>query len=69
MPLSLLKSGEAGVVKEIRGKDDTRHFLESLGFVIGADVSVVSELNGNMILSVKGARVALDKGMACRIII
>ena len=41
----------------------------SLGFVPGAEVSVVSELGGNLILSVKESRIALDKTMAMRIMV
>jgi ferrous iron transport protein A len=69
MPLTLLKSGESGTVKKITGKDDTRRFLESLGFTVGAPVSVVSEISGNMVLSIRDTRVALDKSMTKRIVV
>jgi ferrous iron transport protein A len=69
MPLTLLKSGESGTVKRITGKDDTRRFLESLGFTVGAPVSVVSEISGNMVLSIRDTRVALDKSMTKRIVV
>jgi ferrous iron transport protein A len=36
---------------------------------VGCEVTVVSEVSGNLILQVKGSRVALDKTMACRIMI
>jgi ferrous iron transport protein A len=69
MPLSLLKSGESGTVKRITGKDDTKRFLESLGFTVGASVSVVSEIHGNMLLRIRDTRIALDRNMAGRIVI
>jgi ferrous iron transport protein A len=69
MPLTLLKSGESGTVKKITGKDDTKRFLESLGFTVGASVSVISEISGNMVLCVRDARIALDRNMARRIVI
>lgn len=69
MPLTFAKTGEANAIKKISGKDETRRFLESLGFVVGEKVTVVSELGGNMILNVKNTRVALDKTMAGRIMI
>ncbi|OPX42482.1 FeoA domain protein [Ruminiclostridium hungatei] len=69
MPLTFAKTGEENYIKKILGKDDTKRFLESLGFVVGGSVTVVSELGGNMILSVKNSRVALDKSMASRIVI
>ncbi|MEG1316117.1 MAG: FeoA family protein, partial [Oscillospiraceae bacterium] len=49
--------------------DEVRRHLAELGFVAGGEVTVVSEAYGNMILSLKGSRIALDKTMANRIII
>ena len=69
MPLTFAKAGEEKFIKKITGKDDTKRFLESLGFVVGGSVTVVSELGGNMIISVMNSRVALDKSMASRIVI
>ena len=43
MPLSLANTGEQNVVKRVGGKEDTRRFLENLGFVVGSTVTVVSE--------------------------
>lgn len=69
MPLSLMKTGEQNTIKRITGQDETKRFLESLGFVVGSPITVVSEMGGNMILSVKDTRVALDKQMARRIVV
>lgn len=60
-------TGEFHKIKRIGGKDEVRRFLESLGFVTGAQVSIVSEMNGNMIINVKGTRVAINKEMANKI--
>ena len=69
MPLSLAKQGDTNYIKKISGRDDVRQHLAELGFVVGGQVTVVSEIGGNMILSVKDSRVALDRGMATRIMI
>lgn len=69
MPLTMAGVGREQVVREIHGKDEVRTFLEKLGFVKGAEIEVVSFLNGNMIVSVKGTRVALDRAMAQRIMV
>lgn len=69
MPLSMANIGEKKQVIKINGKDDTRRFLANLGFVEGSEVTVVSELAGNMIVTVKDTRVAIDKTMANRIIV
>lgn len=69
MPLTLAKTGEVNYICKVTGKDDVRQHLAELGFVIGEKVTVVSEIGGNMILSIKDSRIALDKSMANRIII
>ncbi len=69
MPLSMAEAGTMNQIKKVGGKEETRRFLESLGFVAGGFVTVVSEMNGNMIVSVKESRVAIDKEMARRIMI
>ncbi len=69
MPLTMVSLGEMNSIKAIRGKDETRKFLESLGFVVGGNVTVISELGGNVIVNVKETRVAIDKAMANRIIV
>jgi ferrous iron transport protein A len=69
MPLSFMKIGEKNTIKKITGRDETKKFLESLGFIVGSTVTVVSEIGGNMILNVKDSRVALDKDMAKRIVV
>ncbi|MBU3214644.1 ferrous iron transport protein A [Clostridium estertheticum] len=69
MPIILAATGNEMSIKKITGNDKTRRFLSSLGFVIGETVTVISELGGNLILNVKGSRIALDKGMASRIIV
>ncbi|HIY52529.1 MAG TPA: ferrous iron transport protein A [Candidatus Agathobaculum merdavium] len=69
MPLTLADTGVETTIKAIRGKDQTRRFLQNLGFVEGAQVSVVSSLAGNLIVSVKGTRVAISQQMASRIMV
>lgn len=69
MPLTMAKKGEANIIKKVGGKEETRKFLENLGFVVGSTVTVVSVINGNMIVNVKDARVAIGKDMANRILV
>lgn len=69
MPLSFSTTGSVVTIKDIKGKDETRRFLESLGFVVGGSVSVVSEIDGNLIVNVKESRVAISKSMANRIMV
>ena len=46
-----------------------RTHLENLGFVAGANVIVISEIAGNLIVNVKESRVAIDKEMAMKIFV
>ena len=69
MPLSIVKPGENNTIKKVGGKEETRKFLENLGFVTGGEVTVVSESEGNLIVNVKDSRVAIGKDMANRIMV
>ena len=68
-PLSMVKPGETNIIKKVGGKEETRKFLENLGFVTGGEVTVVSEIEGNLIVNVKDSRVAIGKDMANRIMV
>ena len=69
MPLSMVKPGETNTIKKVGGKEETRKFLENLGFVTGGEVTVVSEIEGNLIVNVKDSRVGIGKDMANRIMV
>ena len=69
MPLTMAKQGETVTIRKITGKDEVRQHLAELGFVVDGEVTVVSELGGNLILQVKDSRIALDRNMAGRIMI
>lgn len=69
MPLAMANAGDINIIRKITGKDEVRQHLAELGFVVGAEVRVVSTLGGNMILVVKDSRVALDRTMAMRIMV
>lgn len=69
MPLSMVKEGEPNVIARVGGKEETRRFLENLGFVSGETVTVISEVNGNIIVNIKDSRVAIGKDMANKIMV
>ena len=69
MPLTMAKVGETITIRKISGKDEVRQHLAELGFVVDSDVTVVSEMGGNLIVQVKDSRIALDKTMANRIMV
>ena len=67
IPITMASSGESVLVKKITGKDETRRHLNELGLVEGDTVTVIQNNNGNLILQVKGGRIALDEKLAMRI--
>ena len=69
MPLTMAKTGEVNVIKRVGGREETRRFLENLGFVAGGNVMVVSEIGGSMIVNVKESRVAINNDMANKIMV
>ena len=69
IPLTMAKVGETNVIKKLGGKEETRRFLENLGFVVGGVVTVISEVGGNIIVNVKDSRVAIGKDMANKILV
>lgn len=69
MPLTMAETGDTNFIKKIAGRDDVRQHLAELGFVVGEEVTVINKIAGNMILSIKGSRIALDQSMANRILI
>ena len=69
MPLSMVKKGEANIIKRVGGKEEVRKFLGNIGFVVGAAVTVISEIKGNMIVEVKDSRVDIGKDMANKIMV
>lgn len=69
MPLTMLKQGNTGIIKELRGQSAAVRHLEDLGFVVGVTVRVITELSGNLIIELKGSRLALNKVTASRIIL
>ena len=69
MPLTMATCGEPNTVKRVGGKEETKKFLENLGFVVGSVVTDVSTVSGNLIVNVKDSRIALGKEMAMKILV
>jgi len=69
MPLTMVNTGEENVIKKVGGKEETRRFLENLGFVAGAAITVISQVEGNIIVNIKDSRVAIGKDMANKIMV
>ena len=67
MPLSMAQKGDTFSIIKVSGRDEMRKFLENLGFVAGSVVTVLNRAGWNLIVSVKGARVAISREAASHI--
>lgn len=69
MPLSLTEFNHFYIINKVCGLEKQRHYLESLGFVPGTQVTILSELHGYYVVMVKGSKIGLDKELAKKIIV
>ena len=69
MPLTFCTIGEIFTVKRLGGDNVVKQLLNELGFSVGTPVTVVASLGGNVIVKVKESRIALDRKLACRIMV
>lgn len=69
MPLTVADTGVEYVIKRIGGKPEVKQHLENLGFVVGAMVSLINTIGGNVIVKVKESRVAISQEMAQKIMV
>ncbi len=69
MPLNLTIFNHLYIINKVCGQEQQRHYLETLGFVPGTEVTILSELHGYYIVMVKGSKIGLDKTLAKKIIV
>ena len=69
MPLTMASIGEANTIRKVGGNEETKRFLENLGFVAGAEITVVSAIGGNVIVNITDSRVAINQDMARHIMV
>ena len=69
MPIAQMTAGSRHRIKTVQGNDVARKRLETMGFVVGAEVTVISHSAGNYILGVYDSRVAVDQDLAMRILV
>jgi len=69
MPLSMADIGAPNLIKKVGGKSEVRQFLENLGFVPGSAVTIVTKIDGNVIVNIKESRVAISREMASKIMV
>ena len=69
MPLPLANIGEEYLIRKVGGSPEVKKHLEDLGYVAGGTATLITVLNGNVIVKVKEARVAISEEMARKIMV
>ena len=69
MPLILADSGAEAVIRRVGGSPELKKHLEDMGFTVGSAVTVLNAIGGNLIVKIKGTRVAVSREMAGKIMI
>ena len=69
MPLPLANVGEEYLIRKVGSSPEVKKHLEDLGFVAGGTATLITVLNGNVIVKVKEARVAISEEMARKIMV
>lgn len=69
MPIVFAPQGENLRVIRVMADEKTKKHLENLGITVGSDLTVLSVSGGSVIVMVKDSRLALDKGVATKILV
>ena len=69
MPLNMIGIGNSADIIRVSGSDEIRRYLGNLGFIPGAKVRLMSDNMGNVIVNIKDSRIAINKDMACHIMV
>nr|MEE4266841.1 FeoA family protein [Candidatus Krumholzibacteria bacterium] len=68
MPLSMINEGRRAILKKITGGRQLRGRLAALGLLPGTELEVVQNSgHGPFVVSVRGSRIVIGRGMAARI--
>jgi ferrous iron transport protein A len=69
MVLAEVKKSGVYHIKSVHALGDVHRHLEDMGLLPGESIKVISTFGGNIVLSVKGSRVALSRELAKSVII
>lgn len=69
MALTMVDVGDIKRIIELRAKDSIKKHLQSLGFLVGEEVEVISDNPSGLIIMIKGTKIALNRGMANKVIV
>jgi ferrous iron transport protein A len=69
MPITLAPLNQEVRIVKVLADEKTKRHLESLGILVNAMITVLSSVNGGVVLLVKNGRLALDAKVAGKILV
>jgi len=69
MPIALAPINQELKVIRVLADDKTKKHLESLGILVNSSLTVISSVNGGVVVAVKEGRLALDRSIASKILV
>ena len=69
MPIGLAPLNKEMKVVKILTDEKIKKHLESLGILVNALITVISSVNGGVVIVVKEGRLALDRSIASKILV
>ena len=69
MPIMLAPLNEEVRVVKILANEKIKKHLESLGILVNARLTVLSAVNGGVVVAIKDGRLALDHEVASKILV
>ena len=69
MPIALAPLNTDMKVVKILVDEKTKKYLESLGILVNSIITVISSVNGGVVIAVKEGRLALDRSIASKILV
>lgn len=69
MVLTTARPRDTYIVHAVQGEGDVRLHLEGLGVTPGTKLKVVQRFGGNLIVNIRGSRVAVDKRLAEHVLV
>lgn len=69
IPIVIAKEESPLTIAKLVVNQKTKHHLENLGFIQGANIEIISKNNGNVILKIKEGRLAIGEDLARKIFV
>ena len=69
MPIYYAVENQELTIKRITGTDKIKTHLSNLGFIIGETITLVTKIDENVIVKLKGVSLAISSDMAKRILV